>query len=182
MKTRKTSPPTSPVSPRPSAPVSLLFLRGGPFTERTACGRMRESTRSGVVLRIHLNQASHHDYGLRGHSETPTENEPIIYSVPTYDELVLQSQMHYMNHAARVYKIPFKPHKYIFRALIESFLGNWRRFFAIFNNLLWPDYRRPNYLDNQNVWMAWRLADRSFGSGYALQQHLSSLAHAPVAP
>jgi hypothetical protein len=63
------------------------------------------------VLRIHLNQASRHDYGLRGlpqpHSETPTEDGPIISPVPSCDGLVLQSQMQYMNHSARVHKGPF---------------------------------------------------------------------------
>jgi hypothetical protein len=64
------------------------------------------------VLRIHLNQASRHDYSFRGlprpHSETLTEDGPIICPVPSCDGLVLQSQMHYMNHSARCIKGLFK--------------------------------------------------------------------------
>jgi hypothetical protein len=60
------------------------------------------------VLWIYLNQASRHDYGFRGlprpHSKTPIEDGLIIYPVPSCDGLVLQSQMHYMNHSARVHK------------------------------------------------------------------------------
>ena len=52
------------------------------------------------VLRVHLNQSSRHDYGLRGlplpHSKT--EDGPIICPVPRCGGLVLYSHMHYMNH------------------------------------------------------------------------------------
>ena len=51
------------------------------------------------VLRIHLNQASRHDYGLRGlvlrDTIMPTEDGPIICLVPACGGLVLQGRNHY---------------------------------------------------------------------------------------
>ena len=62
------------------------------------------------VLRIHLNQASRHDYGLRSLPQPPSDtvtDRPIIYPEPACNGLVLQGQMHYMSHSAKVHKGPF---------------------------------------------------------------------------
>ena len=112
VKTRKTSPPASPVSPRPSADqCPFCFFEEGLSLEDRMRPYARIDSLRRHVLRVHLNQASRHDYGLRGlpqpHSETPTDDAPIICPVPTCDGLVLQSQMHYMNHSAKVHKGPF---------------------------------------------------------------------------
>jgi hypothetical protein len=58
------------------------------------------------VLRIHLNQASRHDYGLRGLPQPPTATEdgPIICPEPACNGLVLQGQMHCMSHSAKVHE------------------------------------------------------------------------------
>jgi len=110
IKTRKTSPPTSPI--RPSADqCPFCFFEEGLSPEDRMRPYARIDSLRRHVLRVHLNQASRHDYGLRGlpqpHSETPTEDRPIICPVPICDGLVLQSQMHYMNHSAKVHKGPF---------------------------------------------------------------------------
>ena len=51
------------------------------------------------------------DYGLRGlpqpPSDTVTEDGPIICPEPACNGLVVQGQMHYMNHSAKVHKGPF---------------------------------------------------------------------------
>jgi hypothetical protein len=61
------------------------------------------------VLRIHLNQASRHDYGLRDlpqpPSDTVIEDGPIICPESACNGLILQGQMHYMS--AKVHKGPF---------------------------------------------------------------------------
>jgi len=60
------------------------------------------------VLRVHLNQASRHDHGLRGlrqhSSETPIEEKPVVCPIPDCGGLVLDGRMHYQSHAARVHK------------------------------------------------------------------------------
>jgi hypothetical protein len=51
------------------------------------------------VLRVHRNQASRHNYGLRAlpqpHSDAPMVDGPVTCPDPTYGGLVLESQMHY---------------------------------------------------------------------------------------
>lgn len=52
-----------------------------------------------------------HDYGLRGlaqpHTGAPTEDEPIICSIPACGGLVLHGHKHYKSHSAKVHKRPF---------------------------------------------------------------------------
>jgi hypothetical protein len=112
IKTVNPSLPSPPVSPRPSADqCPFCFFEEG-LSEKD---RMRPFSRIDSlrrhVLRVHLNQASRHDYGLRGlaqpHSESPPEDGPIICPDPGCDGLVLRGQMHYQNHSARVHKGPF---------------------------------------------------------------------------
>jgi hypothetical protein len=100
------------VSPRPSADqCPFCFFEEG-LSEKD---RMRPFSRIDSlrrhVLRVHLNQASRHDYGLRGlaqpRSESPPEDGLIICPDPGCDGLVLRDQMHYQNHSARVHKGPF---------------------------------------------------------------------------
>jgi hypothetical protein len=90
VKTRKTSSPTSPVSPRPSADqCPFCFFEEGLSPEDRMWPYTRIDSLRRHVLRVHLNQASRHDYGLRGlpqpHSKTPTDDGPIICPVPTCD-------------------------------------------------------------------------------------------------
>jgi hypothetical protein len=111
-KTLKASPPSPSVSPQPSSNQcpfcffddSLLLVdRQRPYSRIDSVRRH--------VLRVHLNLASRHDYGLRGlpqpPSDTVTEDGPIICPEPACNRLVLQGQMHYMNHSAKVHKGPF---------------------------------------------------------------------------
>jgi hypothetical protein len=112
IKTVKPSSLSPPVSLRPSADqCPFCFFEEG-LSEKD---RMRPFSRIDSlrrhVLRVHLNQASRHDYGLRGlaqsHSESPSEDGPIICPVPVCDGLVLRGQRHYQNHSVRVHKGPF---------------------------------------------------------------------------
>ena len=111
-KTLEASPPSPSVSPRPSSDQcpfcffddSLLLVdRQRPYARIDSLRRH--------VLRVHLNQASRHDYGLRGlhhpQSDPPTEHKPIVCPVPACGGLVLHGDMHYKNHSAKVHKGPF---------------------------------------------------------------------------
>ena len=98
IKTRKTSPPTSPVSPRPSADqCPFCFFEEGLSPEDRMRPYARIDSLRRHVLRIHLNQASHRGYGPRGppqpHSEAPMEDGPIIRPDPSHDKPILQSQL-----------------------------------------------------------------------------------------
>jgi hypothetical protein len=107
------SPPLSPpASPRPSSDqCPFCFFDDG----LSSADRMRPYSRIDSlrrhVLRIHLNQASRHDYSLRGlaqpRTDRPTEDGPIVCPVPACGGLVLQGHKHYKNHAAKVHKGPF---------------------------------------------------------------------------
>ena len=111
-KTIKPSPPSPSASPRPSSDQCpfCFFEDGFPPADRMRRYARIDSLRR-HVLRIHLNQASRHDYGLRGlpqpPSDTAIEDGPIICPEPACNGLVLQDQMHYMSHSARVHKGPF---------------------------------------------------------------------------
>jgi len=106
------SPPSPPASPRPSSDQCpfCFFDDSLPIADRMQPYARIDSLRC-HVLRIHLNQASPHEYGLRGlprpQSDMPGEDGPITCPVPTYDGLVLEGPMHYKNHSARVHKGPF---------------------------------------------------------------------------
>jgi hypothetical protein len=106
------SPSSPPVSPRPSSDQCpfCVFKDGLPPVDRDRRYARIDSLRR-HVLRIHLNQASRHDYGLRGlHQPDPdlsTEQKPIVCPVPTCGGLVLQGENHYKSHSAKVYKGPF---------------------------------------------------------------------------
>jgi hypothetical protein len=112
IKTIKQSPPSSPTSPPPSSDQCPFCFFDDSFPP---ADRMRRYARIDSlrrhVLRIHLNQASRHDYGLRGlpqpPSEKATDDGPIICPEPACGGLVLESQMHYMSHSAKVHKGPF---------------------------------------------------------------------------
>ncbi len=106
------SPLPSPLSPRPSSDqCSFCFfddtLKPEDCLRPYAC---IDSLRR-HVLQVHLNQASRHDYSLRGLAaplaDTPVEERPIICLIPACDGLVLQGQMAYKYHAARVHKGSF---------------------------------------------------------------------------
>jgi Protein of unknown function (DUF3435) len=105
------SPSSPPVSPRPSKDqCPFCFFEDGLQLD----DRERRYSRNDVlrrhVLRVHLNQASDHDYGLRGlrpDSDLSTEQKPIVCPVPACGGLVLQGENHYKSHSARVHKGPF---------------------------------------------------------------------------
>jgi Protein of unknown function (DUF3435) len=109
-KTIKPSPPSPSASPRPSSDQcpSCFFEDSLPPADRMRRYVRIDSLRR-HMLRIHLNQASRHDYGLRGLPQPPTvtEDGPIICPEPACNGLVLQGQMHYMSHSAKVHKGPF---------------------------------------------------------------------------
>ena len=105
--------PPSPVSSRSSADqCPFCFFEEGLLEKDRMRSFSRIDSLRRHVLRVHLNQASRHDYGLRGlaqpHSESPPEDGPIICPDPGCDDLVLRGQMHYKNHSARVHKGPFE--------------------------------------------------------------------------
>jgi hypothetical protein len=88
------SPSSAPVSPRPSrdqCPFCFFEDRLPPVDRDRYYARIDSLRRH--VLRVHLNQASRHDYGLRGlyqpDSEPPTEQKPIVCPVPACHGLVL---------------------------------------------------------------------------------------------
>jgi hypothetical protein len=97
-KTIKPSPPSPSASPRPSSDQCpfCFFEDSLPPADRMRRYARIDSLRR-HVLRIHLNQASRHDYGLRGlpqpPSDTVTENGPIICPEPACNGLVLQGQI-----------------------------------------------------------------------------------------
>jgi len=111
-KTIKPSPPSPSASPRPSSDQCPFYFFEDSLPQ---ADRMRRYARIDSlrrhVLRTHLNQASRHDYGLRDlpqpPSDTVTEDGPIICPEPACNGLVLQGQMHYMSHSAKVHKGPF---------------------------------------------------------------------------
>jgi hypothetical protein len=120
IKTLKRLSPSSPPSLLPSSPTSLLlFSDQCPFCffddSFPPADRMRRYARIDSlrrhVLRIHLNQASRHNYGLRGLPQLPpekaTDNGPIVCPEPACGGLILKSKMHYMSHSAKVHKGPF---------------------------------------------------------------------------
>jgi hypothetical protein len=105
--------PSSPlVSPRPSRDQCpfCFFEDRLPLVDRDRHYARIDSLRR-HVLRVHLNQASRHGYGLRGlhqpDSDPPTEQKPIVCPVPVCRGLVLQGENHYKSHSARVHKGPF---------------------------------------------------------------------------
>jgi hypothetical protein len=107
------SSPSSPsVSPRPSADQCpfCFFDDSLLLVDRQRRYARIDSLRR-HVLRVHLNQASRHDYSLRGlhhpPSDPPTEHKPIVCPVPVCGGLVLHGEMHYKNHSAKVHKGPF---------------------------------------------------------------------------
>ena len=106
------SPSSPPVSPRPSrdqCPFCFFEDRLPPVDRDRHYARIDSLRRH--VLRVHLNQASRHGYGLRGlhqpDSDPPTEQKPIVCPVPACRGLVLQGENHYKSHSARVHKGPF---------------------------------------------------------------------------
>jgi hypothetical protein len=107
-----TAPPSPLASPRPCLDQCpfCFFEDHLSQVDRERRYSRKDSLRR-YVLRVHLNQASRHDYGLRGlskpHSDTPTEDGPIICPVPACGGLVLEGHMQYMNHSARVHNGPF---------------------------------------------------------------------------
>jgi hypothetical protein len=111
-KTIKPLPPSPSASPRPfSDQCPFCFFEDSlPQADRMRRYARIDSLRR-HVLRTHLNQASRHDYGLRDlpqpPSDTVTEDGPIICPEPACNGLVLQGQMHYMSHSAKVHKGPF---------------------------------------------------------------------------
>jgi len=102
--------PLTPSSPRPSSDQCpfCFFDDALPLASRMRPYLRIDSLRR-HVLRVHLNQASRHDYGLRGlpPSYSKVEEGPIICPVPRCGGLVLDSHMQYMNHSARVHNGPF---------------------------------------------------------------------------
>jgi hypothetical protein len=111
-KTVKTLPPSSPASPRPEADQCpfCFFAEGLSEKDRLRPYARIDSLRR-HVLRIHLKQASRHNYGLRdlpyAYSHTPIEDRPVTCPVPRCGGLVLENQMHYMNHSSKIHKGPF---------------------------------------------------------------------------
>ena len=104
----KVSPPSSPVSPRPSAnQCPFCFFEQGLSEKDRLRPYARIDSLRRHVLRIHLNQASRHNYGLRGLPGAHIEDGPVTCPVPRCKGLVLENQMHYMNHSSRVHKGPF---------------------------------------------------------------------------
>jgi hypothetical protein len=106
------SPLPSPVSSRPSLDqCQCCFFDDTLNPEDRLRPYARIDSLRRHVLRVHLNQASRHDYSLRGLAaplaDTPVEKTPIICPIPACDGLVLQGQMAHKNHAARVHKGPF---------------------------------------------------------------------------
>ena len=101
------SPPSPAVSPRPSSDqCSFCFLEDGiPLVDRYRQYTRIDSLRR-HVLRVHLNQASRYDCGLRGlhqpDSDLSTEQIPIACPVPACSGLVLQGESHYKSHSAKV--------------------------------------------------------------------------------
>jgi hypothetical protein len=111
-KTIKPSPPSPPLSPRPSPDqCPFCFFEDGLSPEDRMRPYARIDSLRRHVLRVHLNQASRHDHGLRGlrqpHSMVPIWDGPIVCPIPDCGGLILDSQMHYQSHAARVHKGPF---------------------------------------------------------------------------
>jgi hypothetical protein len=106
------SPSSAPVSPRPSRDQCpfYFFKNRLPSVDRDRPYARIDSLRR-HVLRVHLNQALCHDYGLRGlhqpNFDPPTEQKLIVCPVPTCRGLVLQGENHYKSHSAKVYKGPF---------------------------------------------------------------------------
>ena len=108
----KPSSPPPPASPKPSSDqCPFCFFEDG----LSATDRMRRYSRIDSlrrhVLRVHLNQASRHNYGLRALSQpcsdAPMVDGPVTCPDPKCGGLVLESQMHYKNHSSRVHKGPF---------------------------------------------------------------------------
>ena len=105
-------PSSPPVSPRPSSHQCpfCFFTDGLPPVDRHRRYARIDSLRR-HVLRAHLNQASRHDYGLRGlhqpDSDLSTEQKPIVCPVPACGGSVLQGENHYKSHSAKVHKGPF---------------------------------------------------------------------------
>jgi hypothetical protein len=102
------SPSSAPVSPRPSRDQCpfCFFEDSLPPVDRDRHYARIDSLRR-HVLRIHLNQASRHDYGLRGLHQPLTEQKPIVCPVPACRGLILQGENHYKSHSAKVHKGPF---------------------------------------------------------------------------
>jgi hypothetical protein len=108
----KPSSPSPPVSPKPSPDqCPFCFFEDG--LSATDCMRRysRIDSLRRHVLRVHLNQASRHNYGLRAlaqpRSDAPMVDGPVTCPDPNCGGLVLESQMHYKNHSSRVHKGPF---------------------------------------------------------------------------
>jgi hypothetical protein len=108
----KPSSPSPPASPKPSPDQCpfCFFEDGLSVTDRMRRYSRIDSLRR-HVLRVHLNQASRHNYGLRAlsppHSDAPMVDGPVTCPDPKCCGLVLESQMHYKNHSSRVHKGPF---------------------------------------------------------------------------
>ena len=108
----KASPPLSPVSPQPSADQCPFCFFDEGLSEKD---RLRPYARTDSlrrhVLRLHLNQASCHNYGLRGlpraHSHAPIEDGPVTCPEPRCGVLVLENQIQYMNYSSKVHNGPF---------------------------------------------------------------------------
>jgi hypothetical protein len=108
----KASPPLSPISPRPSADqCPFCFFDGGLLEKDRLRPYARIDSLRRHVLRVHLNQASRHNYGLRGlpkaSSRASIEDGPVTCPEPRCGGLVLENQMHYMNHSSKVHNGPF---------------------------------------------------------------------------
>jgi len=92
----------SPVSPRSSADCPFYFFDEGLSGKDRLQPYARIDSLRRHVLRTHLNQASRHNYSLRGlpraHSHMPIEDGPVACLEPRCDRLILENQMHYMNH------------------------------------------------------------------------------------
>jgi hypothetical protein len=106
------SSPSAPVSPRPpqdQCPFCFFEDRLPPVDRDWHYARIDSLRRH--VLRVHLNQASRHDYGLRGlhqpDSDPLTEQKPIVCPVPACRGLVLRGENHYKSHSVKVHKGPF---------------------------------------------------------------------------
>ena len=88
------SPLPPPLSPRPSPEqCPFCFFEDALKPEDRLRPYARIDSLRRHVLRVHLNQASRHDYSLRGLAtplpDIPVEERPIIYPIPACEGLIL---------------------------------------------------------------------------------------------